>query len=140
MKAELKWAGNKAYAYTTNSGFEGFLDGAAKDSDDAKGPSPMEMILCGLGGCTSYDVVNILKKSRQDIVDCKTELEAERADKVPSVFTKIHIHFTVSGRNLKESQVERAVKLSAEKYCSASLMLERGGVEITHSHTIVELP
>ncbi|MDN3648496.1 OsmC family protein [Reinekea marina] len=140
MKAELKWAGNKAYAYTTNSGFEGFLDGAAKDSDDAKGPSPMEMILCGLGGCTSYDVVNILKKSRQDIVDCKTELEAERADTVPSVFTKIHIHFTVSGRNLKESQVERAVKLSAEKYCSASLMLERGGVEITHSHTIVELP
>lgn len=140
MKAELNWVGEKAYAYTTNSGFEGFLDGAAKDSDDAKGPSPMEMILCGLGGCTSYDVVNILKKSRQDIVDCKTELKAERADSVPSVFTKIHIHFTVSGRSLKASQVERAVTLSAEKYCSASLMLERGGVEITHSHSIVELP
>jgi putative redox protein len=139
MKAELKWAGDKAFSYTTNSGFTGFFDGAAKDSDNAKGPSPMEMILCGLGGCTSYDVVNILKKSRQDIVDCKTELQAERADAVPAVFTKIHIHFTVFGRDLKSSQVERAVSLSAEKYCSASLMLERGGVDISHSHEIVEV-
>ncbi|MFQ3261364.1 MAG: putative redox protein [Reinekea sp.] len=139
MKAELNWAGDKAFSYTTNSGFEGFLDGAAKDGDNAKGPSPMEMILCGLGGCSSYDVVNILKKSRQDVIDCKTELQAERAETVPAVFTKIHLHFTVSGHNLKPVQVERAVKLSAEKYCSASIMLERGGVEISHSHTIIEL-
>lgn len=139
MKASLKWVGNKAFSYTSNSGFEGFLDGAAKDSDDAKGPSPMEMILCGLGGCTSYDVVAILQKARQDIVDCKTELQAERAETVPAVFTKIHIHFVVEGRGLKEKQVARAVSLSAEKYCSASMMLEAGGVEITHDFEIVEV-
>lgn len=139
MKASLKWAGQKAFSYQSNSGFEGYLDGAAKDSGDAKGPSPMEMILCGLGGCTSYDVVAILQKSRQDIVDVDTELTAERSDEVPAVFTKIHIHFVVSGRQLKEKQVERAVKLSAEKYCSASLMLERGGVEITHDYEIKEV-
>lgn len=139
MKASLQWAGQKAFSYRSNSGFEGYLDGAAKDSDDAKGPSPMEMILCGLGGCTSYDVVAILQKSRQDVVECHTELDAQRSDEVPSVFTKIHIHFVVKGRQLKEKQVERAVKLSAEKYCSASLMLERGGVEITHDFEIVDV-
>ena len=138
LKATLSWAGEKAFAYKSNSGFEGFVDGAAKDSDQAKGPSPMELVLVGLGGCTSYDVVSILKKSRQDVLDCVTELQAERADTVPSVFTKIHIHFVVTGRRLKEAQVKRAVALSAEKYCSASLMLERGGVEITHSYAIVE--
>ena len=139
MKAELNWVGDKAFSYISNSGFEGHVDGAAKESDHAKGPSPMELILCGLGGCSSYDVVSILKKGRQEVVDCKTELQAERADSVPSVFTKIHLHFTVSGRNLKPVQVERAVELSAEKYCSASIMLARGGVEISHSHTIIEL-
>lgn len=113
------------------------MDGAAKESDTAKGPSPMEMVLLGLGGCTSYDVVYILKKSRQNVTDCQTSLQAERADTVPSVFTKIHVHFVVTGEDLKESQVEKAVRLSAEKYCSASMMLERGGVEITHSHEIV---
>lgn len=140
MKASLSWVGDKAFSYTSNSGFKGFVDGAAKDSDDAKGPSPMELILCGLGGCTSYDVVSILKKSRQNVVNCEIEMKAERSEGVPSVFTKIHIHFLVSGRNLKGSQVERAVKLSAEKYCSASIMLEKGGVEISHSHEINELP
>jgi len=139
VKASLKWEGDKAFSYTSNSGFEGYVDGSAKDSDDAKGPSPMELLLVGLGGCTSYDVVGILQKSRQDVVDCKTELQAERADTVPAVFTKINIHFTVTGRGLKAKQVERAVALSAEKYCSASLMLERGGVEITHSHEIIDL-
>ncbi len=139
MKASLNWVGDKAFSYKSNSGFEGFIDGAAKDSDQAKGPSPMELVLVGLGGCTSYDVVSILQKSRQDVVDCQTELTAERADTVPAVFTKIHIHFVVTGRQLKPAQVERAVSLSAEKYCSASLMLERGGVEITHDFVIVEV-
>jgi putative redox protein len=139
VKASLEWAGNKAFEYTSNSGFKGYLDGAAKDSDDAKGPSPMEMILCGLGGCTSYDVVAILQKARQDVLNCKTELSAERAETVPAVFTKIHIHFVVEGRDLKEKQVQRAVALSAEKYCSASMMLEKGGVEITHDYEIVEV-
>ncbi len=139
MKASLKWDSGKAFSYQSNSGFQGYIDGAAKDSSDAKGPSPMELILVGLGGCTSYDVVSILQKARQDVTDCQTQLEAERAETVPSVFTKIHIHFVVSGRGLKEKQVERAVTLSAEKYCSASLMLERGGVEITHSHEVIEV-
>jgi putative redox protein len=139
VKASLNWVGDKAFSYKSNSGFEGYVDGAAKDSDQAKGPSPMELVLVGLGGCTSYDVVSILQKSRQDVVDCQTELMAERADTVPAVFTKIHIHFVVTGRQLKPAQVERAVSLSAEKYCSASLMLERGGVEITHDFEIIEV-
>jgi len=99
----------------------------------------MELILVGLGGCTAYDVVSILQKARQDVVDCQIKLEAERATTVPAVFTKIHIHFLVSGRKLKETQVLRAIELSAEKYCSASLMLERGGVEISHSHELIEV-
>ncbi|GGX46456.1 OsmC family protein [Saccharospirillum salsuginis] len=138
MKAKIQWAGEKAFSYESNSGHRGFVDGAAKEGGDSRGPSPMELILCGLGGCTSYDVVNILRKSRQDVVDCVAQLDAERSDSVPAVFTKIHIHFVVTGHSLKPSQVERAVKLSAEKYCSASLMLERGGVEISHSFEIVE--
>lgn len=139
MKATINWVGDKAFFYESGSGHQGFADGAAKNGSESKGPSPMELVLCGLGGCTSYDVVNILQKSRQDVVDCQATLEAERADTVPAVFTKIHIHFVVRGRSLKESQVERAVKLSAEKYCSASLMLERGGVEITHGFEVVEV-
>ncbi|MFG1496158.1 OsmC family protein [Saccharospirillum sp. HFRX-1] len=139
MKANIQWAGDKAFKYTSDSGHQGFMDGAAKDGGDSRGPSPMEMVLCGLGGCTSYDVVNILRKGRQDVVDCQAQLEAERADTVPAVFTRIHVHFIVSGHDLKASQVERAVKLSAEKYCSASMMLEKGGVEITHSFEVVEL-
>ena len=138
MKATINWDSEKAFSYVSNSGFKGYMDGAAKDSADAKGPSPMELVLVGLGGCTSYDVVSILEKSRQKVLDCKTELKAERADSVPAVFTKIHIHFIVTGENLKEAQVARAVTLSAEKYCSASLMLERGGVEISHSHEIID--
>lgn len=138
MKATINWQGDKAFKYRSNSGFEGFVDGAAKDSSDARGPTPMELVLVGLGGCTSYDVVHILKKSRQDVLDCHTELTAERADSEPAVFTKIHVHFVVSGNSLKEKLVERAVSLSAEKYCSASIMLERGGVEITHSYEISE--
>lgn len=138
LKAKIQWAGDKAFSYESDSGHHGYVDGAAKDGGDSRGPSPMELMLCGLGGCTSYDVVNILRKSRQDVVDCEATLDAERADGVPAVFTRIHIHFTVTGRNLKPAQVERAVKLSAEKYCSASMMLERGGVEISHDFEIVE--
>ncbi|WP_320823479.1 OsmC family protein [Reinekea sp.] len=139
MKTSLQWVGEKAFSYQSNSGYMGFIDGAAKDSADAKGPTPMELILVGLGGCTAYDVVSILQKARQDVVDCQIKLEAERATTVPAVFTKIHIHFLVSGRKLKETQVLRAIDLSAEKYCSASLMLERGGVEISHSHELIEV-
>lgn len=134
MSAEVKWDGDVRFAGKTGSGFEVMLDGELK-----AGPRPMELILIGLGGCTSYDVVGILKKTRQDVVDCVAQISAERAEEVPAVFTKIHVKFVVSGRGLKEKHVEKAVKLSAEQYCSASLMLERGGVEITHSYEIVEV-
>ena len=93
----------------------------------------------GLGACTSFDVVDILKKSRQPVTNCVTQLTAERADTVPAVFTRIHIHFKVTGRGLNARKVARAVDLSAEKYCSASIMLTKGGVEITHEHSIEEI-
>ena len=134
MTAKVKWDGDVRFQGTTGSGFDVMLDGELKE-----GPRPMELMLLGLGGCTSYDVVGILKKTRQDVVDCVAEIDAERADTVPSVFTKIHIKFVVSGRNLKESHVKRAVQLSADEYCSASLMLEKGGVEISHSYELVEV-
>jgi len=103
------------------------------------GVRPMEMLLIGLGGCSSFDVMSMLKKGRQNVVDCVCELDAERADAVPAVFTKIHLHFVVKGFNLKENQVKRAVELSAEKYCSASIMLEKADVEITHDYEIIEM-
>jgi putative redox protein len=99
----------------------------------------MELVLMGLGACTSYDVINILKKSRQEVVDCVTELDAERADAAPAVFERIHIRFSISGRNLDEKRVARAVSLSADKYCSASIMLERAGVQITHDYEIIDV-
>ena len=102
-------------------------------------PGAREYILVGLGGCASVDVMSILKKARQDVVSCVAEIDAERADAVPAVFTKIHITFKVSGRGLKMSAVERAARLSAEQYCSVSKMLEGGGVEITHSVEVSEV-
>lgn len=134
MSAKVKWDGDVRFQGTTGSGFDVMIDGELQ-----QGPRPMELMLLGLGGCTSYDVVGILKKTRQDVVNCVAEIEAERADAVPAVFTKIHIKFVVSGRDLNAKKVERAVKLSAEQYCSASLMLEKGGVEITHSFELVEV-
>lgn len=101
------------------------------------GPSPMELVLLGMGGCTAFDVVEILKKSREPVEDCVAELEAERAHDVPKVFIRIHVHFTVTGRGLNPEKVERAIKLSAEKYCSASAMLAKTA-EITHDFEIVE--
>ena len=93
----------------------------------------------GLGGCASFDMVTILKKARQDIVDVRCELSAQRADSIPAVFTKIHLHFVVSGRKVKPNQVEKAMHLSAEKYCSASKMLSDGGVDITHDFEVIEV-
>jgi putative redox protein len=98
----------------------------------------MEMMLMGMGGCAAFDVVHILQKGRQAVTDCVAELQADRVDAVPAVFEKVHIHFKVAGDGLSEKQVSRAVALSAEKYCSASIMLERAGVQITHSHEIVD--
>lgn len=137
MKAEIKWVGDAMFLGESGSGHAIVMDGPPDHGGRNMGIRPMEMLLLGVGGCSSFDVVDILKKSRQDVTGCHTRLEAERADAVPAVFTKLHIHFVVSGRDLKEKQVERAVSLSAEKYCSASIMLGRAGVAVTHSFEIV---
>ncbi|MBR9872092.1 MAG: OsmC family protein [Gammaproteobacteria bacterium] len=136
MKATIDWTGNVSFKATSGTGHSVQMDGPPDLGGQNLGPRPMEMLLMGVGGCSSFDVMSILQKSRQDVTACHAELEAERADAVPAVFTKIHLHFVVTGRNLKEKQVERAVSLSADKYCSASIMLGAAGVEITHSFEI----
>lgn len=137
MKAVVRWQGEACFQAESESGHKVVMDGPADHGGRNQGPRPMETLLIGVGGCSSFDVVHILGKARQDVTGCYCEMSAERAeDEVPAVFTKIHLHFVVSGNNLKEAHVKRAVALSAEKYCSASIMLARGGVEITHSYTI----
>lgn len=138
MHARIKWVQDVMFLAESGSGHAVVMDGAPEYGGRNLGPRPMEMLLMGLGGCTSFDVMTILKKSRQDVTSCEAELSAERADEVPAVFTKIHVHFVVKGRKLKDAQVKRAVDLSAEKYCSASIMLGKAGVEITHDYEIVE--
>ena len=136
MKATIDWTGDARFRATSGSGHSVQMDGPPDHGGKDLGPRPMEMMLMGLGGCSSFDVMSILQKSRQDVTACHAELKAERADAVPAVFTRIHLHFVVTGNNLKENLVKRAVSLSAEKYCSASIMLEKAGVAITHSHEI----
>ncbi|MCE8016313.1 OsmC family protein [Halomonas sp. MCCC 1A17488] len=138
MKASVKWTDGRQFVAESGSGHSVVIDGPPDHGGRNTGPRPMEMLLMGMGACTSFDVLEILEKSRAGVTDCVATVEAERADAVPSVFTRIHVHFTVSGHNLKESQVKRAVELSAEKYCSASIMLAKGGVEVTHSYSIVD--
>ncbi|HMU90004.1 MAG: OsmC family protein [Pseudomonadales bacterium] len=139
MKARVKWAGDVMFVAESGSGHAVVLEGPPEQGGRNVGIRPMELLLMGVGGCSSYDVVSILRKSRQQVTDCVAELTAERADEVPAVFTKIHLHFIVTGHGLKEAQVKRAVELSAEKYCSASIMLGRAGVEVTHGYQIIEL-
>jgi putative redox protein len=136
MQATIRWVDDAMFVAEAGSGHSVVLDGPPDHGGRGAGVRPMEMLLLGLGGCTSFDVVNILKKGRQRVTSCVTEIQAERADAQPAVFTKIHIHFKVAGERLRESAVKRAVELSAEKYCSASIMLARGGVEITHDYEI----
>jgi putative redox protein len=137
MKATVKWVDGAIFLAESGSGHSVVMDGPEDHGGRNMGVRPMEMLLLGMGGCASFDVMSMLKKSRQNIVDCRCELQAERADAVPSVFTKIHLHFVVSGVNLKEAHVKRAVELSAEKYCSASIMMEAAGVDVSHSFEIV---
>lgn len=132
LKAQIEWQDNVHFIGIAPSEQTVHID-----ADKQHGASPMELVLLGLGGCASYDVVTILKKSRQNITDVRCELSAKRADDVPAVYTDIHLHFVVTGTDIKDSQVERAVSLSADKYCSASRMLADGGVNITHSHEVV---
>ncbi|WP_159269264.1 OsmC family protein [Zhongshania aliphaticivorans] len=138
MKATVKWVDGAMFLGESGSGHSVVMDGPEDHGGRNMGVRPMEMLLVGMGGCASFDVMSMLKKSRQEVIDCRCELEAERADAVPAVFTKIHLHFLVSGKNLKEAHVKRAVELSAEKYCSASIMMEAAGVEVSHSHEIVD--
>lgn len=139
MKARVQWAGEAMFLAESGSGHTVVMDGPVEAGGRNLGIRPMEMVLIGMGGCSNFDVVSILKKSRQPVESCEVFLEAERADEDPKVFTKVHLHFVVKGRGLKEPQVKRAVELSAEKYCSATIMIARGGVEITHDYEIVEL-
>ena len=139
MQATVKWIDGVMFVGETGSGHAVVMDGPVDHGGRNIGMRPMEMILLGLGGCSSFDVVQILQKGRNDIVKCVAEISAERVDAVPSVFSKIHLHFVVSGKNLKTSAVERAVNLSAEKYCSASIMLAKAGVEMTHDFEVIEV-
>jgi putative redox protein len=135
MQVKIKWIDGVSFVGESETGHAVVLDGAIENGGRNIGMRPMEMLLIGMGACTSFDVVTILKKARQPIVDCVALLDATRADETPKVFTKIHVHFVVTGDGLNEMQVERAVKLSAEKYCSASIMLSKS-VEITHDFEI----
>jgi putative redox protein len=137
MKAQVKWIDGVSFVGESGSGHAIVLDGAPEAGGRNIGMRPMELLLIGLGGCSSFDVVTILKKARQPITDCVAEISAERAEDIPKVFTKIHVHYVVTGKALNPAQVERAIKLSAEKYCSASVMLGKTAV-ITHDFEIVE--
>jgi len=138
MKARVKWVENATFLAESGSGHTLVMDGPPDHGGRNLGVRPMEMLLLGMGGCTAFDVMLILKKSRQPVTDCEVMLSADRADTEPKVFTRIHVHFIVTGQGLKEKQVARAVSLSAEKYCSASIMLGRAGVEISHDYEIRE--
>ncbi|HFD87156.1 MAG TPA: OsmC family protein [Gammaproteobacteria bacterium] len=136
MKARVKWVEEATFLGESGSGHAVVMDGPPDHGGRNLGVRPMEMLLLGMGGCTAFDVMLILKKSRQPVDDCEVLLSAERGDDEPKVFTRIHVHFIVTGQGLKEKQVARAVSLSAEKYCSASIMLGRAGVEISHDYEI----
>lgn len=133
LNAQIDWQDNVHFIGTSPSGHRMDID-----ANKEHGASPMELILLGLGGCASYDVVSILQKSRQMVRDVRCQLRAVRADSVPAVYTDIHLHFIVTGTNIKPNQVAKAIELSAEKYCSASRMLAAGGVNITHDYQIID--
>lgn len=137
MQATVSW--QQGVLFKGSSGdHQVLMEGPDSYGGQNRGFRPMQLLLTGLGGCTSFDVITTLEKMRQNVTDCQVMLDAERSDEVPAVFTQIHIHFSVKGKGLKEAMVKRAVALSAEKYCSASIMLTRAGVDITHSFVIID--
>lgn len=138
MRARVKWLDHMSFVGESGSGHSVVMDGAPEAGGRDLGVRPMEMLLLGLGGCASFDVVMILQKARQNISNCEVEISAERADTEPKVFTKIHLQFLIEGTGLSDARVSRAVSLSAEKYCSASKMLEKSA-EMTHGYTIKEM-
>lgn len=139
MRATIQWTGGVSFVGTADSGHAVTMDGAPEMGGRNKGSRPMEVVLIGMGGCTAFDVVHILRKQRQDVNDCVAEIEAARAEVDPKVFTQIHVHFKVTGRGLDAKKVAHAIELSATKYCSASIMLGKTA-EITHDFEIVEVP
>ena len=138
MKARVLWVENSKFLGESGSGHTVVMDGPPESGGQNLGVRPMEMLLMGMGGCTAFDVMHILRKGRHDVRDCELQLEAERAETDPKVFTKIHVHYVVKGKGLSEAVVQRAIDLSAEKYCSASIMLGKSAV-ITHDYEIVEV-
>ena len=137
MQARIKWVQDATFLGESGSGHAVVMDGPPDHGGRNLGVRPMEMLLLGMGGCTAFDVVSILKKSRQPITDCVAEIEAARAEQDPKIFTKIHVHFIVTGKGLDDKRVARAVTLSADKYCSASIMLGKTA-QITHDYEIRE--
>ena len=138
MKAEVSLVDGVSFIGVADSGHKIVMDGPPEFGGQNKGTRPMEMLLIGLGGCSAFDVVHILRKARLEVEDCRVELQAERAAEVPKVFTKIHMHFVVSGKNIPESKVKRAVELSTEKYCSASIMFKQSAT-ITHGYELIQV-
>jgi putative redox protein len=138
MKARIKWVEDAMFLGESGSGHSVVMDGPPESGGRNLGLRPMEMLLVGMGGCASFDVVHILRKGRQDVRGCEALLEAERAESDPKVFTRIHLHFIVTGKGLAKLAVERAIGLSAEKYCSASIMLGKTAT-ITHDYELVEV-
>jgi putative redox protein len=136
MQARIKWVENAAFVGESGSSHAVVIDGPAEIGGRNLGVRPMELMLMSVGACSAVDVVHILKKARQPVRDCFVEVHGTRAETEPKVFTDIHLKFVVSGEGLSENQVRRAVELSADKYCSASIMLKRGGVNVTHSFEI----
>jgi len=139
MKTTIHWHDRASFIGETDSGHAVVMDGPPDMGGKNLGPRPMEMLLLGLGGCTAFDVVMILQRARQPVVDCVVEVAAERAETVPKVFTAIHVHFKVYGEGLSDKQVQRAVEMSATKYCSASIMLGKSA-EVTHDYEILAGP
>lgn len=137
MNARIKWIENVMFAAESDSGHAIILDGAPASGGRNMGMRPMELMALSVGSCSSYDVVTILKKARQKITSCEAEVSAERVDATPAVFESIHLHFKIAGVDLSEKQVQRAIELSADKYCSASIMMKNAGVKVTHDFEIL---
>lgn len=137
MTVVVKWQGKKAFEATSASGHKVLMDASPAVGGENQGPRPMEMLLMGLGGCSGIDVIMMLEKGKQDVKDCQIEINSERADAVPAIYTKIHLHFKVTGVALNEKKVSRAVSLSAEKYCSVSKILEKTA-EMSYDFEIIE--
>ncbi len=138
MKARVKWIEDLQFLGESASGHTVVMDGPKELGGHDTGIRPMELLLLGMGGCTSFDIIQMLTKARQDIRDCIVEIESERSTEIPKVFTKIRVHYKITGKNIKESQVKRAISLSTEKYCSASIMLGETA-EITHDYEIIDV-